>query len=402
MNRKDILIKISMTISAFMMFFGFYVANLFVLQFISIAFIAFYYLLTKNKLTIRKDTVAWLFFLVVSIISIINSVSKTDSLEIVLLFACVIFIKVAYENIGSDWQSFFIKLVGVFSFVHVAATIIQLLVPSLIGAINSIILSPVSQAYNTMFYESGSYAGITAQTTLTAFYISIFIIVIFCKILVKKQARRNIILLILGLIALFLTGKRGYLLFVIATMMIMFLYSVIKDKKKALKYIFILSLVLFSINVVLTKIPQTQVVFNKMAALEDYGDVTNGRDKLWSESLDLYYNNPVMGVGIGNTSQYIGEYTHNVYIQLLAETGSIGLIVYVIAVYCSLIRTIKEINREFDKTNKYYYYLITSLSLQIFYILLCFTGNPLFSNIYLTMYAVSISMCNKKVKELTR
>ncbi len=61
-----------------------------------------------------------------------------------------------------------------------------------------------------------------------------------------------------------------------------------------------------------------------------------GRPALWLANIDLFMDHPLLGVGLGNTMLYpkyfvyghTVQYAHNTFLEVLTETGFIGLIVY--------------------------------------------------------------------------
>lgn len=61
------------------------------------------------------------------------------------------------------------------------------------------------------------------------------------------------------------------------------------------------------------------------------GDLKNdGRFQLYSQSLSLFRESPVTGNGIGSIFNYLQSYSHNFVLDLLAETGVIGLLLFLI------------------------------------------------------------------------
>src|SRR5699024_7296327 len=69
-------------------------------------------------------------------------------------------------------------------------------------------------------------------------------------------------------------------------------------------------------------------------------DVTSGRTILYEKALNLFYENPILGIGwkefkqltYGLLSSTSGSHPHNIYIQLLVELGIIGFLLFVIPV----------------------------------------------------------------------
>lgn len=400
MLKKDSFLKLSIFINVFMVFFGNYITNLYYFQIASCICIIFYYVLARKKISINKTSFLWIVFIIACVISLINSKSIVSSLEIISLITMAVIIKILYENVDIDWKDKCINIMYFFSLIHLVFTILQLILPTFIQSINSLILSPTNQAMNINLLNRGGYAGITGQTSLNAFYISIFILITVCRILLKKgNIIINFTLLFLGILGLFLTAKRGFLLFVISIMAIIYLYISFKDKKHTIINITILLMSILLINIVITKIPEAKAVFDKIEVLEDYGDLSNGRNFLWSGSMDLFKKSKIFGVGIGTVSTYLGDYTHNVYIQLLAETGIIGCISYAIALIGSLYITLKQLRNKKYLKSKNYYYSSISLCLQLLFILYSFTGNPLYGQIFLVPYFIGASMNSRTLKE---
>lgn len=148
-------------------------------------------------------------------------------------------------------------------------------------------------------------------------------------------------------------------------------------------------------------IPQTQVIIDKIQVLNENKDALNGRDKLWKESIEVFINNPLMGIGIGAIKEVIGEYSHNSYIQILAETGIVGAIIYVLAILTSVFITIRKASLILKKENlEQKMSIAMSLFLQGVFIMYSFTGNPLYGQYFLVPYMIAIAMSNSiNIKE---
>lgn len=343
MKINNIFLKISIVINVLMIFFGAYIGNLYILQFIALAFAILS--LNLKKIKIKSDTILWIILCIILIMSTVYSISRQDSIEVVSLIFMAIILKMLYENEEKEWKKYFLRLTLISSGVHVVATIIQLIFPNLINSLNSIILSPEGLKINQELYKTGGYAGITAQTSINAFYIAIFVGIIFLNLVLKKENKAlNTFFLIVSIIALFVTGKRGMLIFSLLSIILIYLYTAFKDKKNILKYVpmfFIIGIIGY-ISVI--NIPQAKVVIDKIQTLNEQGNKLNGRDILWKESIEVFKENPIVGIGIGNIQIIIGDYSHNTYIQLLAETGIIGFTMYILATLISLFTTIKKAN----------------------------------------------------------
>lgn len=393
---RNKLLKISIIINIILIFFGSYIANLYIIQAVALAVAILSCDLSKIK--IKKDTIIWLIFGIILIGSIAISMDIQSSIEVTALIIMGIIIKIIYENNkdGEKWTIFFVNSLLLASGIHVFATILQLIFPNLINQINSVLLVQSNLDMNQQLYESGGYAGITGQTSINAFYISIFIGITFCRVLLNKEYKKtNLILFVIGMVALFLTGKRGMLLYVIFSIIFISFYLINKDKKNNLKYLLMLAIIILVAYIVLLNIPEAQNILEKMQLLEENGDVLNGRDVLWNKSMNIFKDNKILGIGIGTVQNLIGDYSHNVYIQLLAETGIIGFSVYCVAIIISFMQTIKKMKQVLkidDKSKKEI--LAVSLFIQIIYICYSFSGNPLYGQMFFVPYMIAIAIAN--------
>lgn len=393
-KRTSLFLNLSMFISVTMIFFGSYITNLYYLQAIAcgLAILSGY----KKKLKIKQDTIMWLLACLISIFSIAISEDKESTIEIASMIIMIIIIKIVYENNQNGWQKTFLTMITIASGIHVVATLLQLIFPNFIATISNMLLNKASFQLNQEFLKRGSYAGITSQTSVNAYFIAIFIGITFSRIISQdKHKKINIVLLVLGFITLFMTGKRGLLLFTAISVIFVFLYTIHRDKKKSFKYILIFTIIVSIGYVTMINIPETQIVFEKMKNLEKNDNILNGRDYLWEESIKIFLKNPAFGIGEGRIDGILGDASHNTYIQLLAETGIIGFCIYNLAFLISFIFSIKKAKRIFkEQKNNSKKIVIISLYMQVLFITYGFTGNPLYSNIFFTPYILAIAMIN--------
>lgn len=69
------------------------------------------------------------------------------------------------------------------------------------------------------------------------------------------------------------------------------------------------------------------VKFEKMFN-EGLRDSSSGRDVIYSNLFNLFKESPFFGQGIGSSQVHLGFTAHNILLQILVETGSIGLIIW--------------------------------------------------------------------------
>lgn len=93
-----------------------------------------------------------------------------------------------------------------------------------------------------------------------------------------------------------------------------------------------------------------------MFFLNNDADVSNGREYLWNQALDIIESSPIVGNGIGYFESVFGGYTHNFILQSLCEGGVIfcvPIIFFVIMCMCMM----NEIVRK-DKVEFFFYNML--------------------------------------------
>jgi len=220
----------------------------------------------------------------------------------------------------------------------------------------------------------------------------------------------SIAILILGSIGLSISGSRGALVAFIITMMIFFLLEQFYFKQRRVgRYILIGVLISIAALVVMPEdigkrhweIPQKFRGFYST----DFEDIDRGRAYLTQQALDTWRENPVSGGGIGNFPRYVllGSWyleswfqehviAHNMYLQLLAETGLIGFIIFVWAIILSLHNFLKAM-RLYHRILDIQGYVLSEaflLSALFLYTAMAGSGNLIREPIYI-MFGLSVA-----------
>ena len=62
----------------------------------------------------------------------------------------------------------------------------------------------------------------------------------------------------------------------------------------------------------------------------DNPDIDTARSQMYVRGVDLFWENPLAGVGLGNFQVVsgLGAYSHSDYIEVASNTGIIGFILY--------------------------------------------------------------------------
>ena len=159
--------------------------------------------------------------------------------------------------------------------------------------------------------------------------------------------------LVLGGIALLLTQSRGGLLAFVAVLLLHVWFKV-GDRKARLRRV---ALVLFACLIVALA---AGFFFQRLSEIDDFTAVS--RMAIWGGAFAVFARSPLLGTGFGNLRGLMGGLlnlpngwtgdAHNLYLELLAETGLIGFVIFTILVVYALrtaLRLFRDSQNEFSK-----------------------------------------------------
>lgn len=253
----------------------------------------------------------------------------------------------------------------------------------------------------------GYRAGLADHYSQNGTYITIVLLAVWAVFLcMKKGEKRRKFLLILGVVstfALLLTSKRAHVLFGVATLIIVY-YIANSEKrlKKSFKLMMAAVVVIVVLNLVADYIPALSNVFERFQTVGS-DNASLSRLIMWGQAWSMFIANPLIGTGWYGFRYKSGLSTltgatagcHNMYIELLAETGIIGFGLFVFAMFFSLILTIRNINSlsgcDDKNKRKIRWALAVSVAIQIFVLLYGMTGNPIYDSTF-CFYAVAIAI----------
>ena len=276
--------------------------------------------------------IAWVpFFILFYVHSFVFGVNNLTLLVVyTILFVCM------YAASGEkEWISTCIKVLVAFAAFHAICTIAFWLFPAL--------YAPVKAAFFSSSYMASDYrSGFTAHYSTNSIYLSFGLVCWACGLIGEKSKPRakDIILGVVLLLSLFLTTKRGPLVASVVAVSICYLF-VNRDKftGTALKALIIVMLAILAVGVLATFVPGVEATLQRFVELSE-DETGNGRSELYDCAWSMFYSNPLFGSGWGSYSKYVATTslgamynnlgftsmsTHNVYLQLLAETGIVGL-----------------------------------------------------------------------------
>lgn len=135
----------------------------------------------------------------------------------------------------------------------------------------------------------------------------------------------------IGMVGVFLTASRGALIpAVIALVIIPLTMGKMGFRSKLMTTV----LVIVAIPVTIAIVPQSS--WDRLATTKSdlaSGDMTHRRD-IWRAGLEVFNQNPILGVGPGNYEVAAGAYldrprpAHNAFLAVLVEQGSVGFMLF--------------------------------------------------------------------------
>lgn len=306
-----------------------------------------------------------------------------------------------------------IKLMFIMYIIYAIVTVISFFSSSFY--INHIVtLFPDSRNKLIKTYNSGMMPGLTSHYSTNGMFLATGLIISSAKYMIK-QDNKNRFLLVLFLIALLMTGKRAHLLFGVMAVFVLYFYT--KSKEKAanrwIKTIGVILLVLCIGMILISVFPSLFSFLSRFQDTLDGGDVSNGRFDLWRLAISAFLENPVLGIGwkqyrikmspsFSLTNQYDA---HNVYLQLLCEIGIIGFLIYMawfIRMFTKTVQLYKKIIKDKNSLEDAKYLTGFSLAFQVFFLLYCFTGNPLYEMYMFIPYFLSCAVTLRYAHDYTR
>jgi len=145
-------------------------------------------------------------------------------------------------------------------------------------------------------------------------------------------------------------------------------------------------------------------IINTIQSLLQGSDITSSRTLLWDHAWGLFLENPFSGIGWGNFKySVIGNITvntamepHNIYFQLISETGIFRTILILFPLFLTYFKTFKSVRIISYRSSlidyKWKIAVLYSFYSQTFFLIYGLTGNPLTDFNFLMMYFISLGL----------
>lgn len=402
-----LLIKLSVTIFLATIFFsgiikGFpLIRNVALCSALLISFLRAIRRREKFKLTIVGVLV--LIFLCFVVVNYGGTLLTGGGSSWLVVFSLTAVLGVLLKLDADEWFFYIAKVVAVFGLIHALATIAFLLLPGF-----------YSGWFKPHFY-AGVVTAIDYKSGLTSHYsmngmnlawglISSFFLSQLSTARDNKQWVAFSMVILIGLLA---TTKRAHLAFGLAACLVM--YILFNRESGSFGILFKLCIVAVLLLLVLyfvsLYIPAISAVLDRFQGMSD-DETFGGRSDYYSICIEMWKESPLAGHGWGSFTQTLyqsgisdlkrlylaGNLTqkaHNVYLQLLAEEGALGLLIFLIMAFAGVIRAYlcadvkRTAERRLDRADSLG---VLAVGVQVFFLMYCITGNPLYDLVEYSIY----------------
>ncbi len=256
---------------------------------------------------------------------------------------------------------------------------------------------------------NGYATGFAGHFSRNGIYTSVALLVSSLLLYTKNKNHRILfaVLTLVSLIALIMTSKRAPLVFAVFAIAATYILCARTTPLSKLGIIalavigsaVIIYIASFNIESIGVSFERFLSTFNK----SDTNDVSNGRFKLYGVAWDYFLSAPIFGIGWREFSKRVVVFfnedtyfrdTHNVFLQLLCETGIVGIIIFLclfaLVLFLSVRLLIKVKRGELQISETARFGLIFSITAQIFFLSYSMTENPLYDLETFYLYAFAI------------
>ena len=234
---------------------------------------------------------------------------------------------------------------------------------------------------------TGFTAGLNSHFSSNALYIimELFAVISLYYSCAKRDFKKYIyiIAILITSLALFLTTKRAHLLFGIISVIIILYVERIISNRNLLRIIIVGGCIFLIMIFLYIYIPEVFLVFDRFSEAGD-----QGRVNLIYRAWGFFEDSPITGIGwlqfsnLYSRYDYVSYNVHNVYVQLLCETGVLGVLLFIGIIIRNLKITFNLLNNE-NHFSAYNRAIIQYCGfVQVFFVLYCFTGNCIYDNTF--------------------
>lgn len=364
----------------------------------------FFPFILKKRISIYKDVNILLFLGMLIIISFNNNydIAEYGFLGTALPYYCMFVIYVAGSTNGG-WIKTAVQMMVLVGIIYALFTIVC----SINNEFYYSNIVPIMSRYNTSYTPHPS-AGFTAHYSTNGIYLSVG----FCAMtgIILFGRKKNLFnvhfieltFFIILLLALFMNGKSGTLICILAAVFLAYRnYTIMQRRGRIFKLITVVIVIVTLLYILSMFIPSIAYTVERFSLESSEGDISNGRFALWGYIwLLIQQNFTPMGLGwrwfrynnilIPNTD------AHNCFLQLILENGFIGslpfMIFMVIAFYRAYKLSIEVRNGTLRYTDKDVAYIYVAFIQEVFMIVYLLEGTALYMPECMFTYFISCTI----------
>ena len=333
--------------------------------------------------------ILWVFLLI--LIMLVNNQDNAHYGSFVFntVFYVALWLMYCVMCFNDAWHRIFLKMLVLFGMFHAACTWLFYFLPSLYtGKIAP--LFPETMKSLLEQYENGWMPGLTPSYSTNGIYLGVTACAVVSILIVTTQRKKvDVLAAILIISALLITGKRAQTLALAAGFLVLYyVYNNNEKQKRIYRIILIGILVVVGLFVAAKFVPSLMNVITRFERETAAGDVTVGRMARFLEAWNLFKENPMWGIGWNGSLYYFEQVeeiiinVHNIYLQLLCETGIVGSLCYFTFFGYNLFWAIKLViacgGNQLSITDTTKKAICVALCIEVFFLVYGLTGNPLY------------------------
>lgn len=377
-----------------------------------LCFICVVALVLKKKHKINCESIICLLLAGFIFLNAILSIDKMASMQWAKYILSMLLVIV--YSFDTDFWIRYEKVCFVWAIIMAISVIVSAISPTFITTFFGWVLGYTSDNAVTFLKKaaSGQYAGFAREIAEAAVICNYGIAVCYAKLFIeKKVSKKDIILLFLLFIGLILTTKRT--LFVVPFVLIPILVLLTqKGLNNKIKWMLIFLVIVSFVAILIFNVPQLGKIVERFTETENYEDV-GGRAALWEISRDMFANAKIMGQGYGAYNTYAFNYGfrfmgekwvsngHNIYLQLLGETGIVGFVLIMSSFLLVLLNSINCLRKDYvtDDDKKH---LVFCVYIQIMFFIYGVTGNVLIYLQQLMVWVIAVAYAISIIRRYKR
>lgn len=369
-----------------------------VTQAICVVLLLAYIINNDRRIIIQKFLYLWFAFVLLVVLNYFIG-GDINFILFFLINSVLIVEALSIKNIGY----YELTIAKICCWVHLISSLAVYFLPAGITntVINALLGAQASSNYSWRMLSKVN-PGITSQPGLNAMFLALLILIYAAEMIVtNKNKPVRIIIIVVAFSMILTTAKRSAL----AVTLIAILFFWLLVRRRTGKRLTISKIIGFFVAVVALAMVVRYLyvsttlfssVIEKMQLLRTAGDVSNGRFSLSSYAMEVFKRHPILGSGLKSIYKETGFDVHNTYIQILAETGLVGFIVFVLGIGLILFYSIKRTYFVLGTKELEEYKTVagTGLTLLLFLLLYGFMGNTFIDYTPLMLFSVSLIMAN--------